>query len=237
MKDKQRRRWHESRERFELVDPTASEFAKGGPARQMDSVGLRVVVLPGDPLGEQIRLSDKTESWFEEHTRQLPSGGRAQLGMWTRATTDAMLSYSQNHDDKGWNSYIGLLRSGGVDAALDRVSRTRDDVTWFSLTTVVDVARSALSLSASAIGKWKVPGPFELTVAMTDTENGHLGGFAHGSIQPWPEPRNRCVESNLLLRWESDSPFDVDEYAARVGERIENAFGTTMRRFDPPQQN
>lgn len=240
MKDEQRQRWAKSRSALGLVSdlasPGAPEFATGGLARAMESVGLRVAVLPADPLDEQIRLSDKTKSWFEEHTRQQASGGGVNLGVWTRATTDAMVSYAQNRDDKGWNSYIGLLRSGGVDAALESVSWTSDDRALFYLTTVVGVVRSSLSLSASAIEKWKVPGPYELTVAMTGTRGSYLGGFASGWRTSWDDERDYCVEPNLLLRWESDSPFDPDEYTGRVGERIENAFGTTNRRFIPRRE-
>ena len=104
---------------------------------------------------------------------------------------------------------------------------------WFFLTSIVDIATSALALARSAIQEWEVSGPFELTVALADTEGTQLGGFAQGWRQnPWHEARDSCIEPNLLLRWESDSPFDTGEYSVRVGERIENAFGTTNRRFE-----
>jgi hypothetical protein len=39
-----------------------------------------------------------------------------------------------------------------------------------------------------------------------------------------------CTEKNVLLRWELDKKFDAKEIAIDLGDRIEQAFGTTHRR-------
>jgi hypothetical protein len=56
------------------------------------------------------------------------------------------------------------------------------------------------------------------------------------SLTGWLQPgqglhdASLCTEKNILLRRELESEFDAKEIAIDLGDRIEQAFGTTHRR-------
>jgi hypothetical protein len=89
------------------------------------------------------------------------------------------------------------------------------------------------AMQIEAVERWSIDGPFEVSVALAGVEGARLGGFAEGwrdvgDMFVWDAPT--CIESNVLLRVECDT-LDPEALAMDIGERLENTFGSTHRRF------
>jgi hypothetical protein len=89
------------------------------------------------------------------------------------------------------------------------------------------------AMQVEAVERWSIEGPFEVAVAFAGVEGARLGAFAEGwrdvgDMFSWDAPT--CVESNVLLRVECDI-VNPEALAIDVGERLENTFGSTHRRF------
>ena len=71
-------------------------------------------------------------------------------------------------------------------------------------------------------------------MALRRTKEAILGSFAEG----WPEPGTglgfwdptRCIEDDVLLRWELEDEIDPENLARAVGDRMEQTFGSTFGR-------
>ena len=98
---------------------------------------------------------------------------------------------------------------------------------------MVGLVWTVAALQSEAIMRWDVRSPIEFTIGIRETLGATLGGFAEG----WAEPGSgfhdwqTCVERHVLLRHELYADFDPRTVALHVGDRIEQAFGTTHRRY------
>jgi hypothetical protein len=140
--------------------------------------------------------------------------------------------HNQAGDGGGWSRYLALHRHGGLELACGNCSYEVRGTRVFHLRHIVGLVWSALALQEEVISRWQIDAPFELTVSLRNATGASLGGFAEG----WREPGrdlfefSACIEDHVLLRWELDEGFDVEEIAFDVGDRVEQAFGTTSRR-------
>jgi hypothetical protein len=113
-----------------------------------------------------------------------------------------------------------------------RITYEVRDTTIFPLRHIVGVIWIAAGLQSEVAERWDVQPPFELTVALRSTNGATLGGFARGWREPEQGPWGfrTCIEDHIMLRWELDQKIDGDSLAVAVGDRLEQAFGTTHRR-------
>lgn len=233
--DAQRARWSRHRRGLALSADAGSEFAKAGLAGHMDQLDVRFVILSADPEADVVPLDLETLTWLKE-LRDSSHGGRPfSWGSMERATSGALVLYDQYRSD-GWVKYVALHRHGGLEIGMGgqayQVPSMGESVRIFPLLSIVGAARLLTALQVAASDRWPIDGPYELTLAVRDAGGATLGNFASG----WAEPGRglfeftTCLEDNLLLRYEVEVAVDPDTYAADVGDRLEQAFGSVHRR-------
>lgn len=242
-----RTRWRRAREDLDLVDPTADGFGTGGLARHAPDAHVRFLVLPREPERTNLELDEDMWSWWMED-RPNPFEGAIPTRWGTYRmphATGAVRTDRWDDDRWKWETYIAMLRSGGLEFGLGRVGSTSwrrsaegDEVRVFFVTTIVGRIWVALSLYAELQQRFSIQGPWEVTVALRDSLNGVLGNVAAG----WEEPERafpredlpRCPEPNVLVRREVASWEDDDaprSLAFELGANIEDAFGFEGRRY------
>ncbi len=230
--DAQRQRWRRWRRRQGLVLDAGDKFALGGLGGYVDDLDLRILILPNDPEADVVPLDDATLTWLQPD-RDAPYGGAGPHWGAARSTSSALIRYTQYVDDRGWVRYLALHRHGGIEIGSSGLTYTSGDARAFLLRHCVALAWIATALQAEAIAHWQAAGAFELSVALRNTRGAILAGFAEG----WAEPGHglhrvsRCLEDHVLSRLEFDATFSPEDLAMRVGDRIEQAFGATHRRY------
>jgi hypothetical protein len=230
--DAQRARWLRYRTGQHLTIETGEDFALGGLARYAEDPHLRLVFLPSDPDGDPVSLESETLDWLKE-PRPTPYGGRApRWGHRNRVMSNALVMYDQYRDDAGWAQYLALHRHGGVELAQSNIAYPVRGARVFALRQIVGLTWIVAALQSEAAERWDVTPPVELTVALRNANGAVLGSFAEG----WAEPETAfwdsatCIEDHVLLRWELDEGIDAGTLALSVGDRLEHAFGSTLRR-------
>lgn len=230
--DTQRVRWNAYRDSQYLVPDAGDNFAHGGLGGLVDDLDVRLLSLPADPYAESVLLNTETLNWLKQ-PRESPFGGNAvELGHRSRATSTALVLYDQYRDDQGWDRYLAFHRNGGIEAGSGRIAYPLREIRTFPLRAIVGLAWSILAIQAEAIDRWSIDPPFEATLALCNTKGATLSNFAEG----WAEPGrglyevSTCLEEHVLLRWELHAPLNLSELATDLGDRIEQAFGTTHRR-------
>jgi hypothetical protein len=230
--DAQRERWLTYRRLLRLRHPVDDDFALGGLGAFAEGVDVRLVFLPSDPSADMVSLDRESLEWLKAE-RQSPYGGAAiTWGHVSRTTSNALLLHDRYGPDHGWDRYLALYRHGGCEFGSASCTYDLRGTRIFSLRHIVGLAFSTLALQVEAISRWHLEPPFELTLALRNTRDATLGGFAEG----WREPGQglaeltACIEDHVLLRWELSADFEVEEVALDVGDRVEQAFGTTFRR-------
>jgi hypothetical protein len=104
--DAQRARWRRHRETLGMVEGTGDDFGLEGLGRHVDSLDVRMVVLPADPEADVVSLDGSALDWLKQD-RQTPYGGpRPRWGHRIRATSGALVLYDQHRDDGGWDRYV-----------------------------------------------------------------------------------------------------------------------------------
>jgi hypothetical protein len=231
--DNQRRRWGDAR-RLDRLDPEVSDgFATGGLGAHVEALDVRVRFLTGDPLLTPVRLDTDAAEWLS-NPRPAPYGNREpQLGGSRRATSFALVRYDCYHDDQGWRRFVGVHRDGslgfGEGSSISEYRGTR----FVRLRPLVGLVWHLAVMQAEAAERWSIQGPFEVSVALANVGGARLGDFAEGWRDigdMFLEDAPRCVETHLLFRIECDT-IEPESLAFDVGERLENSFGSTIRRF------
>lgn len=231
-KDAQRARWSEFRESQLLLDPKREDYAMGGLGVFVEKLDARLLFLPADPSSDVVSLDDETIEWLKTERPSPYQGAPIAWGFRSRATGSALVVYDQYREDGEWNSYLAVHRHGGVEFGRSRIAYMVGDVRAFSLRHVVGLVWTALDIQVEGAARWKLAAPYEMTLALRNTRGSTLGGLAEG----WSSPSDfgydlpTCMEDHVLLRWELDEEFDVRDLAMDVGDRVEQAFGSTHRR-------
>lgn len=226
----QRGRWARYRQRQQLHPDSGQDFARGGLGRQVDNLDLRLLFLPSDPSAEIVANDPETVEWFK-HDREVPFQGPPPRWSSDRTVTDAIVWVHYFHDEADWVRYLALHRHCGIEIGASRHSYEIQGTRILSLRHIVGLAWIAADLQAGAVERWKIPAPFELTVGITNTQGTALGGFGEGWLEIGQGLHNftTCLDDYVLLRWELDE-IEAENIAMDVGNRLEQAFGTTHRR-------
>lgn len=231
--DRQRRRWSDARRLDRLNLDDVGGFATGGLGSLVEALDIRIRFLPADPLAAVVRLNDEAEEWMST-TRHSPFGGREpELGRSKRATSSALVRYDSYRDNEGWTRFLGLHRNGGLDFGEGGWVAEYRSFRFVRLRAFVGLVWNLAALQAEAAKHWSVDGPFELTVALVGVEGARLGAFAEGwrdIDEMFGSDGSVCVEPNVLLRVDCNV-LDPEAIAMDLGAQLENAFGSTHRRF------
>jgi hypothetical protein len=109
-----------------------------------------------------------------------------------------------------WNGYLAQHRSGGLEFGLGRPGSARwrrgqeeDETHVFFLTTIVGRVWLGLALFAEVRERSAIEGPWEITLALRDTEQAVIGNVAAGWAEPertFPlEEPSRCPDPSVLI--------------------------------------
>jgi hypothetical protein len=233
--DAARERWQRKWESLGLPDPGGKNPTEpGGLARRFSKISTRIVVLPGDPFRSDLEFKEELWRWWGDD-RETPFNGV--LG-WSnlRPTADAAVRF-QGHGEE-WKTCLALHRNRGVELIGHDFYQLRDGIKALRLVRSVALLWIAMDAQAWVLGHLDVPGPWQVVVALHDTQDSVLGDLAPG----WVEPHDiraldppRCHEPNVLIVRELEQfptkPDDVRRLAFDLGGRIEDAWGVKERRF------
>ncbi len=231
-RDRQRRRWARARQLDHLDLEIADDFASGGLGAQVEALDLRIRFLPADPMATPVRLDSEAEEWLSKERSSAYGGREPELGRSKRASSSAVVRYDQYREDHGWTRFLALHRDGGLDFGEGSSIADFRGGRFVRLRPLVGIVWHLAAMQVEAAERWSTAGPFEISVALVGVEGVGLGGFAEGwrdvGDMLWDAPT--CVEPNVLLRVEADV-LEPEALAMDIGERVENAFGSTHRRF------
>jgi hypothetical protein len=225
----QRQRWARYGQRQRLDVETGEGFACGGLGRHVGTdLDLRLLFLPADPEADAIRLDIQTRGWLEKHRRGMP----VLRGHRDTVTAEAIVFYDQRRDDHPWQGYVAIHRHGGLEAGLGGLKYPVREGQVFPLLTAVGVTWGLARLQSQVAEQWSFASPHELVLAVRKTRGVTSGHFADGWREPgWPLGDDQeCLDEHVLVRWEFDGLPDPEVMAVCVGDRLEQAFGNTLRR-------
>lgn len=229
-----RQRWRDQLSALGVPDPLRPEegATPAGLARRLDDVSARIVILPADPRSTPVEFDDDFWEWWNEDWAA-PFGKPL---MWhsTIPTVNAAVRLRSSGDR--WTTYMAIHRHGGIEVGTDGTYTLRDQ-RCFHLIHTVGLLWLALGRQAEVLRHIDLPGPWLIVLAMRGTGGAFLGGFGEG----WAEPFNMaagattCWEPNVIIREEMDlwptEPDEFRELAFQLGGRIEDAWGSSRRRF------
>lgn len=229
-----RKRWRRARDPLHLVDAADERFGIGGlAARFIEDPRVRLLILPGDPEASIVELDDTFWEWWLKDRRDPASGKRTQRGSVRKPTVDAALRCRDLMDGK-CRSYVALYRHGGLEVELGEDGASNG---YVRLIPIVGRIWAALELYREVVERFHIDGPWEVSLALRQTEGGYLANFGQGWAEPgrsFPREAEPCVERNLLIRQEVvewPEPDGVQALAFRFGARLEDAWGSHLRRF------
>lgn len=106
---------------------------------------------------------------------------------------------------------------------------------FFRLTRIVGRLWSAFEVFRHLVQRFDLTGPFEASVGVRRTAGAVLAGFGEAWLEPGKSlrPPPQCRDNHVLMRRElfelsNDWPQTV---AFSIGSQVEDAFGSTSRRF------
>jgi hypothetical protein len=224
--------WLAARRRDGLTMDAGGAFACGSLGSQVDALDLRIRFLPADPFAAVVRLDEAAAQWLTSDRRVSYDGSPPQLGSSSRATSDALVRFDRYRDDAGWTRFLALHRDGGLDFGDGDTVHPFRDHSVVALRPLVGLVWHLADMQLDACTRWGIVGPFEVTVGLVGVRGARLGAVAEGwkdaGDLSWHPPT--CVEDEVLLRFECDE-IEPEALAYDAGERIENTFGSTDRRF------
>lgn len=228
--DAQRARWVAYRKRQQLHLEAGEQFARGDLGSHVGNLDVRLLSLPADPDRDVVPLGTDALEWFKQ-VGSGPFHGRSPRWPGDRAVTNALVLFDYYREEMEWVRYLALHRHGGIEIGAGDLSYEVKEMRVIRLRRVVALVWTAVAVQAEVVEKWEIEPPYELTVGVKNTRGAALGGFAEG----WPEPGRSlkdprtCLDEDVLLRWECEE-LDAESIAMEAGGRLEQAFGTTMRR-------
>lgn len=231
--DRARERWRLVRRR--LGQSADSEHGSLGLARRIESLSARLLILPSDPFATDLSFDEEFWGWWTNEGPS-PFGNRVH---WTNTavTVDAAVKYSGSSEE--WSTYLGLHRHGGVEVGFDPLWSGSQKGRFFRLLQTVGLVWIGAAAQAEAVGRFRLTGPWELSLVFYGTENSYLAGLGSGWAEPhrgggWMISRAQ-QDPRIMIRREvdtfPDSANDVRDLAFDLGARIEDAWGGTYRRF------
>ncbi|CAN5871141.1 hypothetical protein BH23ACT5_BH23ACT5_06750 [soil metagenome] len=237
-----RTRWRRALTRFALDADDREDFASGGFTSRLEIPTVQLVLLPADPQQNVVVLDDDLLAWLRERRDVTLKDYRLRLGNNVRVSAHAAV-LTDGHPGVGdWPSYVAIHRSGAVEAGLgmhgggENIRQDGNRVRYFTLISTVVYSWAVLDLASKLQARLGLDGPWLLTVGMQATQGAFLADFGDG-WRRFGAPYNNdqaCVDENLLWHMELESlpaAQKQQELALGIGDRMENAWGTTMRRY------
>ena len=239
----QRSRWRRARKRLHLVDEEDKCFATGGLGKRVPDLLARFLVLPFDPEANVVSFDAEFWKWWTSE-RQTPFGKQEWFGHDSKPTAHGAAIYDAHHfgDDRSlWDQYLALTRSASIDAGFRRhVGSVNENGNRFFLINLVGRVWSLANRYTEVVERFKLAGPFEVTLALRRTAGAYLDNVAEGwngripSRAAFLDEILTCLNSNLIHRIELDEwPTDSLEtdLVFPLGGRIEDSWGIRERRF------
>ena len=233
-----RTRW---RRRVGLEAVNDDLFALRGEPQPSDSLAGRILILPRDPECAFIDFDEAFRDWYANPCPDPVTGGSTNFGNATRTLSNCAVLYESDYRDESnpWLGFFVLHRSGALDVALsERFGRAVDNSKFFHLVALVGRFWAAATRYSAFVERWKLEGPFEISLGLRGTQGAQLGGVGEGWLDPLRERFGaeglpRCVEPHLLMRDELEEwPTGQErELTFRVGAWIEDAWGMKERRL------
>lgn len=236
-----RARWRRSLARMALDSDAREDFALGGLAMRLTDVTVQVLLMPGDPEADAFPIDEATHEWLSGIDSIQLEAMRLKLPDEARRSAHALVLAHRSDDDR-WSSYLAVHRSGtlewglGADGGWTRQDRDGASICRIALSPTVARVWATLRLASMIHTGYAVAGPYNLVVGIRGTHQAQLGSLGEG----WAEPGDfqnhvrPCPERNL--RWQIELDELPDEAAAQriaysIGDRIEDAWGVTQRRY------
>lgn len=237
-----RARWRRTLDRNALDDTRRSDFALGGLATRLREPTVRALLLPPDPDADVLPIDEPLWAWLETQKTIAVDGRPVRFGDQQYPTAHAAALVNGYGSTEPWNSYLAVHRSGALELGLgdrggwERQNRDGEPVRMFNLISVVTYTWAMLSFSAVLNDRVGLAGPSQLTIALRNTKGALLGNVGEG----WAESDSfqntvgGCPEDHLLWHLSIDEPPGEEaqkRLAFAVGDRIEDAWGMTQRRY------
>jgi len=205
-----------------------------------------VYVLPRDALAQPLDFDTTLPSVLPDSFRGLTANGIGHLDR-SSTTSSAMVRYQHGANHSEWRGFAAVRRDGGVEVGIGATARYQNQgeppLNGFRLFVLIHAVRIALESESGLLDRLvglSAPAaelsPFEIIVAIPDTEGAVLGGLNEG----WDPPEHafnppRALEQNVLVRldieeWPTDSSGREDVFF-RVADRMCEAFGDDQRRY------
>ena len=240
--DRCRRRWERARASLRLIDPGDELFSQGGLASRVRVLAVRVLVLPADPEASPIELDADCRDWWLTDRVDPFGTTHTRFGSSHRSTSSGIVQFDGDYDRdayRPWQRYMALHRSAALEAGFSRdVAFERGGERYFSLIGIVGRVWSVLARYSEVVERYGCAGPFEVAVALPRTSHALLADFGEGWRDPLRDfdgPASRCLEPNILLRYECEtwpeSPEAIQAVAFTLGARIEDTWGSKERRY------
>jgi hypothetical protein len=176
--------------------------------------------------------------WWKTQRQNPFPGQQTQWGYDYHPTGEAAVVHEHVGGDQwAWDTYLALHRSGSLEFGLGR-SATYEwrDRTVFRLIEVVGRLWCAIELCGEVVDRFRMPGPWEVTLALRGTAGAYLGNVAQG----WAEPGEGagellpCPEQNLLFRREVEEwprSNAARDLAFEFGSCVDESWGAAQPRF------
>lgn len=237
-----RTRWRRGLESYALDVDNRDDFAKGGLSNRLESLTVQLVMMPPDPEREVIALDDDFVVWLQERRDVTLNDHRLRLGNNVRVSAHSASLTDGFSGAEDWPSYVSIHRSGAVEAGLgiygggENVRQDGNRVRYFALISTVVHSWATLDLASKVQAKAGLDGPWLMTVGVRSTRGAFLADFGDGwrSFGPPYNNDQTCPDDNLLWHLELEclpAGEEQQDVAFGIGDRIENAWGTTMRRY------
>ena len=228
-----RARWRRAGSALRLVDVSDKDFCLGGLGHHVRELAGRLVLIPFDPEADVVDFSEDVWEWWAQE-RSYPGLGQRRFSSRKPFAGAAVLTDTHELPCK---EYTALLRSGGIDSAWKSVAWKTDKSLVFDLVRIVGHVWESLLLGGEAASRFQLTGPFQVVLGLRGTQDSVLGGFASGweRRSPFVEDWSTCRDQGVLIQLELEELPRGDEetwaVASRIGGRVEDAWGSTARRF------
>lgn len=230
-----RDRWVEQHRRLGLPDPPRHlDIEPAGLARRVEDLSTRIVILPADPCVARLEFDAEMWEWWTEQ-RSTPFGAPLH---WNKSLPTMDAAANVRTGGQEWGTYLAVHRHGGVEIGTSDVYESPDD-RYFRLIRTVGLLWLALETQSKVLEHVAADGPWQISLALHQTQGALLGDLAEGREEPGPTARflPRCPEPHVVVREEldewpaQDETEEIRELAFRLGGRIEDAWGVKHRRF------
>ena len=119
MREIYRSRWRKARDILGFHEPTQDGFAIGGLCAHVPQLAVRLLILPRDPEAIRLEFDEALWNWWKT-PRQAPFGELSiDWGNTHFPSSGAAIRCLAISDEK-WESYLALMRHGGLDMSLGR---------------------------------------------------------------------------------------------------------------------